>query len=293
MKGLKGQIPDYYSYEIDQTIRHKIIGTIFDFQTRGEMDDLNIKIEREFGKSLPIKPNTSRRIEEFLFKCDKDEFLTSIELLIVIKLKNILNENDMYDRSYLAGDLKKFINTVNKIFKIDKIGYEIVPVNLPDLRYIIVPYNSQYLYLETIKRPISLMHSEDFKGPLNEFEDALDEYRQEEYKDSIHKANKAYESTLKTILELKSIEYSATDSIPKLVEKIRNETALIDSSMQTIFDSFWSVLQNGPPNIRNLEGIGHGQGSSIKEVEKSFADFVLRLAGTYIVFLIERYKETK
>jgi len=140
---------------------------------------------------------------------------------------------------------------------------------------------------------MSLMYDEDFEGPLNEFEDAIDEYRKGEYKDSIHKANKSYESTLKTILEIKGEEYSSKDTMPNLVEKIRNKTDLIDTSMQSMFDSVWSVLQNGPPNIRNLEGIGHGQGSSIKEVEKSFADFVLRLVGTYIVFLIERYKETK
>jgi hypothetical protein len=181
---------------------------------------------------------------------------------------------------------------INEIFRIDRIGYEIVPVSLPKLPYIIVPFNSQYLYAETIRYPMSLMYDAKFLGPLNEFEKALDDYRNEKYDDTIHKANKSYESTLKTILTLKDIDYEPHDKLPKLVEKIRNESDIIDNKLVSTFNSFWSVLQNGPPTIRNMEGVGHGQGIDIKKIEKSYADFVLRMAGTYIVFLIERYNET-
>jgi len=191
-------------------------------------------------------------------------------------------------------EFKDFIEKINEIFRVDKIGYQIVPVSLPKLPYIIVPFSSEYLYIETIRYPMSLMHDANFRGPLDEFERALDDYRYEKYEDTIHKANKAYESTLKTILKLKEIEHDPNkdNKIPKLVEKIRKESNIITKELQSTFDSFWSVLQNGAPTIRNMEGVAHGQGIDVKKMEKSYADFVLRLTGTYIVFLIERYTET-
>ena len=47
----------------------------------------------------------------------------------------------------------------------------------------------------------------------------------------------------------------------------------------------------GPNVIRNLAGIGHGQGEEIKKVEQSYAKFVINMVGSIIVFLIERYEE--
>lgn len=296
MKSLNGELPDYYTYELSQTIRHKIIGTILDHRyykegfatlmsAYDEVHEFIIMLEREFGKNLSNEYDAYKKIQDFLFKCSTDEFLTSIEVLVTLKHNNMNRFGD--------NSLFSFIQKVNEIFKIDKIGYEIVPAGLDRLPFIIIPYNSQYLHLETIKKPLSLMHDEDFKGALNEFEEALDEYRKEQYKDAIHKANKSYESTLKTILDLQKVAYDeARDKIPQLVLKIKNNANIIDSNLQSTFDSFWSVLQNGPPTIRNQPGIGHGQGLDIKDIEKSYADFVLRLTGTYIVFLIERYKET-
>lgn len=309
IKGLKGELPEYYSHDLDNQIRFKIIGAIFDHHyskapndlerfagatTYDEFNELNIILEREFGKIISNKVQSSEKIQDFLFNCQEEEFLSVIEVLVSLKLNNINKQNQReYTSSHkMVNDLHSFIDTVNEIFRVEKIGYEIVPVNLPKLPFIVVPFNSKYLYLETIKRPMSLMYDENFKGALNEFEDALDEYRNEIYKDSIHKANKSYESTLKTILDLKDIVYSSKDNIPALVEKIRNDTDIIDSNIKSAFDSVWSVLHNGPPTIRNQPGVGHGQGRNVKEIEKSYADFVLRLTGTYIVFLIERYNET-
>jgi len=249
-----------------------------------------------------------------LKSCSTDEFLSAIEILISVKfnddpLYRMLAEGsklkrpstgEVFERSPHPEIAKKeekfkdFIEKINEIFRVDKIGYQIVPVSLPKLPYIVVPFNSEYLYIETVRYSMSLMHDANFMGPLNEFERALDDYRNGKYEDTIHKANKAYESTLKTILNLKQIEFNpAKEKIPQLVQKIQDETDIIDSSIRDLINPFMSVLKKGPNIIRNMEGIGHGQGIDVKEMEKSYANFVLRLTGTYIVFLIERYDETK
>jgi hypothetical protein len=301
MKRLKGEIPDYYSYKLNEKVRHKLIGTILDFEVRGEFDDLVIHIERELGKNISSEYSSSAKIQDFMFNCPEDEFLSIIEILISIKFSNYKNavyhDRNSYPSSKtisLRKNVQSFINTINKTFKVDKIGYEIVPASLPNLPYIIVPFNSKYLYVETIKEPMSLLYDAKFEGPLNEFELALDDYRNEKYEDTIHKSNKSYESTLKTILDLKKIDFNPSkEKIPQLVQKIQDETDIIDSSFRDIVNPFMSILKKGPNIIRNMEGIGHGQGMDVKEMEKSYANFVLRLTGTYIVFLIERYNETK
>ena len=288
MKSLRGEIPDFYNYELNDQIRHKIIGTAFDhINSEPELYELVRLLERDLGRNISEERLLEKKIQDFLFKSTRDEFLTAIELLIAIKFKNRVH--------YPSDDdnLKSLIRTINSIFKIDKIGYEIVPAGLEDLPFIVVPYNSQYLHLETIKKPMSLMYDEDFKGPLNEFESALDKYRKSDYKDAIIGATKAYEGTLKKILQLKQIHYdSKVDKIPDFVSKIKS-TLITDPNRPIQFNAVWEVLKSGPNTIRNQEDVGHGSPDEVTKIEKSYTDLVLRLVGTYIVFLIERYRETK
>ena len=117
--------------------------------------------------------------------------------------------------------------------------------------------------------------------------------RVEKFEDCIHKSGKSYESTLKAILDKKNISYNKEDKIFSLVTKVRDACKLGDPSLNTLFERFWPVLEQGPNVIRNFEGIGHGQGANIKNYEKSYANFVLHLTGTYIVFLLERFEEFK
>ncbi|EKF86191.1 abortive infection family protein [Methanobacterium formicicum] len=314
MERLEGKIPDYYSYDLDNKVRFKIINHILDNTGDEELSDLIGTLRMELGREISDNLYNNEIIEGFLYSCDENEFLSAIEILISLKyddspLYRILVEGS---RSVVKStgktierppnpqfvkkeeEFKEFINIINEIFRIDKIGYEIVPVSLPKLPYIVVPFNSQYLYVETIREPLLLLNDTNFRGPLNEFERALDDYRYEKYDDAIHKANKSYESTLKTILKKKNHDFNpAKEKISTLVQKVQDETDIIDSSFRDLVSPFFSVLKKGPNIIRNMEGIGHGQGVDIKEMEKSYADFVLRLTGTYIVFLIERYNEVE
>jgi hypothetical protein len=174
------------------------------------------------------------------------------------------------------------------------VGYQITLASestKTDVPFLIVPFESKYLYEEAIQKTRILLYNSKFDGPLNEFDQALDDLRFEKYEDCIHKAGKAYESVLKTILDRKKIPFSRTDKIFDLVLKVRNALKLQDPSLNTLFERVWPILEQGPNVLRNLEGIGHGQGPDIKKYERSYATFVLNLTGTYIVFLLERYEE--
>lgn len=314
MERIEGKIPDFYSYDLDNKVRFKIINHILDNTDDEELSELINTLRMELGREISDNLYNNEIIEEFLYSSNENEFLSAIEILISLKY----NDSPIY-RMLIEGsrgtikstgqtverppnpkyvkkeeEFKEFINKINEIFRIDKIGYEIVPVSLQKLPYMIVPFNSQYLYVETIREPLLLLNDANFMGPLNEFERALDDYRNEKYDDAIHKANKSYESTLKTILKKKDRDFNpAKEKISTLVQKVQDQTDIIDSSFRDLVSPFFSVLKKGPNIIRNMEGIGHGQGIDIKEMKKSYADFVLRLTGTYIVFLIERYNEVE
>lgn len=299
MKFLKGEYPDYYAYSLGKEIRHKIVGSILDynytrvfpFSPYDEVDELVILLERELGRNISASYNSNSKLQEFLFSCSEEEFLSVIEILLSLKTTNFQRFSDDWHK--LQQSVPTFIERINAFFKIDKIGYEIVPAGLDKLPFIIVPYNSKYLHLETIKLPMELMHAEDFKGALDEFQKSLEKYRKDDHEGAIIEASNSYESTLKTILQLKKIAYDEKkDKIPHLIEKIKS-AGIMDSTLESTFKSFWPVLQNGPNNVRNLAGVAHGQGKDIKVFQKTYADFVMRTVGTYVVFLIERYQETR
>lgn len=299
MKSLKGEFKEYYTYEISSDVRYKL-GLIFTKCSKEDSKEIVFNMELALGKPLYKTNNLKDRFNHFILESETEELISLIETSLSVKYKNYLKnktyygspvyQDDYLEKSY-KNDLEYLIENINKIFKIEKIGYEIVPAGLENLPFMVVPFNSKYLYLETIHKPMKLMYDEDFKGALNEFEMALNEYGNNNYKKAIHFANNSYESVLKTILDKTETEYTKYDNIPKLIDKIKDKTGIIDSSLTSSFDSCWNVLKNGPNTIRNQEGIGHGQGNDIKKVDKSYAEFVLRLVGTYVVFLIERFNE--
>lgn len=290
-KKLEGKEPEYYSYEIPEETRWRIRHILLpDLLSNDEVRELVKKLAKEFGRATisPDHASAEDKLEKFIINSPPEELLTFIELLLSLKIHNAQG----YNYGEIMQQNHDIITQINKAFKLDKIGYEIVPVGLEDLRYIIVPINSKYLYIETTKKTLTLLHDVEFKGPLQEFESALDEYRNEKYDNTLIKANKAFESTLKAILTKKPISFDEkNDKIPTLIKKLFDD-GFLEPVLKNAFDKLISILESSLPTIRNQAGAAHGQGLDIKNIEKSYAEFALHLAGTYIVFLIERYKES-
>lgn len=284
-KQSRGELPDYYTEKIERTVRTKILLYYLDDYGHILQDDT---WRRYCNRELNTTACNESDFHDYLLTCDSEEFLSALQILFTAGLES-------YDGNIRNG-LMQFINKINKIFQIEKVGYEISIIsnlNQTDVPILIVPVDSKYLYDETIQKTRVLLNNFEFDGALNEFDKALDDLRFEKFEDCIHKSGKSYESTLKTILDKKQISYNKEDNIFSLVTKVRDACKLGDPSLNTLFERFWSALGQGPNVIRNFEGIGHGQGANIKNYEKSYANFVLHLTGTYIVFLLERYEEVK
>ena len=214
-------------------------------------------------------------INDWLKKCSVIDFLRTIEIFLWIRI------NDKTDNN--KERLDRTIKEINEIFDIDKIGYEIIDNK-------IIRKDSKYLHKEVIKETISLLYAHDFKGPLEEFEKALETYLKKDYKTSIAEANKAYESTMKSILTKLGITYSQTDTASKLIKHLYDNNVIFTQT-ESFTNNLTTILQ-GLPTIRNNQG-GHGQGLDPKKVYKSYTEFALHLCGSFIVFLIHRYEEVK
>ena len=128
------------------------------------------------------------------------------------------------------------------------------------------------------------MKREGFLGAHEEFRDARSYLQAGATDDAIHKANCAFESALKSLLNQR--EGTAND----LLNKLREETDLLDAvSPEAQKVIILKVLQ-GLPVLRHKIG-GHGQGAEPANVPRAYGDLAVNLAATYIKFLLDLKKE--
>lgn len=128
------------------------------------------------------------------------------------------------------------------------------------------------------------MKREGFLGAHEEFRDAQCFLQAGEADDAIHKANRAFESALKSLLNQR--QGTAAD----LLKKLREETSLLDGVPDEAQKAIIATVLQGLPALRHKLG-GHGQGDEPIEVPRAYGDLAVNLAAAYIKFLLDLKKE--
>ena len=178
------------------------------------------------------------------------------------------------------------VEELNHRFREHGIGYQFAGGK-------IISVESLYLHTETVEPAVSLLHAAGFDGPLQEFMLAHEHYRKGNYKDAIVGAENAFESTMKTICDRRSWDYSSKLATAKNLIDVLWNHKLIPSEMLSHFTALRSTLESGLPTVRNQAGQGgHGQGADVVEVPDHLASYCLHLAATNIVFLIEAHNDS-
>ena len=152
----------------------------------------------------------------------------------------------------------------------------------------IVQVDSEYIHSEAVKPTLTLLHTEGFDGAFDEFLKAHEHYRRGRTKEAIVEANKAFESTMKSICDARSWPYPSGATAKRLIDILLKEE-LIPSELTSHFTGLRTTLESGLPTVRNRHG-GHGQGPDKHKVAHFVAGYALHLAATNIVFLIEAHK---
>jgi HEPN domain-containing protein len=127
------------------------------------------------------------------------------------------------------------------------------------------------------------MKREGWLGAQEEFTDARSHLQAGEADDAIHKANRAFESALQSLLNQKG--GTAGDLLKDL-----KKTDLLAGIPEEVRKVVVSKVLEALPVLRNNLA-GHGQGEEHIEVPRAYGELAINLAATYIKFLLDLKRE--
>ncbi|MEC1303061.1 STM4504/CBY_0614 family protein [Lysinibacillus capsici] len=229
--------------------------------------------------SLANMPHDVKCVMSYFLECDDRQAIDIIDLLIHYHHKYA------YEHKFYQNDCAIAFNKINQKFKHHSLGYEIVKNQL-------IRIDNQFIHSEIVIRAINLLVDESFISVSDEFLKAYEHYKQGDYKDAVVNAGKAFESTMKTICSKNGYKYDVQRDTANTLIKHLFDNELIPSYMKNHIQGLKQALENSAHVLRNKNG-GHGQGDVIVDVDDSIVRYTLNLCATNIVFLVERYKETK
>lgn len=252
-------------------------------------ENLDFNLCKELGKMrLGNKAYSENNILDYLLNCNDKDYLDSLDFIIHyihLRMEVILQAHAYWGNRINRHAIENRITEINYRLRQNSIGYEAIDGQL-------VRIDNQYLHDEVVKTAIKLLHENDFKSVSEEFHKAHEHYKQGDYKDAVVNAGKAFESTMKTICSKNGYKYDGQRDTANILIKHLFDNKLIPSYMQNHIQGLKQALENSAHVLRNKNG-GHGQGDVIVDVDDSIVRYTLNLCATNIVFLVERYKETK
>ena len=172
---------------------------------------------------------------------DVDDWLDVVDLCF----GSIPSSKTVYGRSALATPRERS-RSWNIRFRQAGFGYQFEGGQ-------IVRVDFQLLHSEVVKPALLLLADRRFEGAQQEFLSAHAHCRAGEHEDAIVDANRAFESTMKTICDIMKWEYPKGARASDLVKIIRRKGLLPDYLDQS-FDQLIATLQSGLPKVRNEPG---------------------------------------
>lgn len=227
-----------------------------------------------------------KNIEKYLDNSSTEDVLDFIDCTFNHfdrELRKIKPE-DKYDYDS-NGKVDKAIIELNFRFKQHGLGYEFVNGE-------IIRIDNTIIHEYIIKPALRLIYDEGFSGAEEEIRRAFEYRRKSDNKNAILEAEKAFESTMKTICDKKGYAYDKDKDAAQKLIKIFESNNFYPTYMSAHLTNLRTTLETGLPVIRN-KNAGHGQGSSVINISDEFAEYALNLATTNIVLLVSIYRNTK
>lgn len=211
-----------------------------------------------------------------MIKSAKDEFLVTLDIIELIS---------RHIPKFYDEDVSKNLDAAfNAVFHKNGIGYELINSTL-------ISKDNEVIHSEIVRPSLQFLSQLEYAGANIEITDAYESFKENRFNDSIICAGKAFESTMRIIIQKKGWSlYSsrsnltlknATASI--LIETIKREGKLEMYSSMSL-EGLQKNLQ-ALASIRNFHA--HGNGNEVSVVEKSYCEFALNTAATNIMFLIK------
>jgi hypothetical protein len=204
------------------------------------------------------------KIEEFILGTKPEYVLDTIELFLTLIDK--------------PGQKVNFQKECNQIFKSENSPFRI-------LDGYSIKLDSDFLESEILTKAYELLRDSNFEKACRDFLSARNNLTAGDYSGTIIEANNAIESALKKILNREKGEQ-------KNLKKRLIKSGIIPDYFQGFCEHFEGLVQSAF-TIAN-ESSRHGKREipdKKNEVNYAVASFFLHLAGSLIVFIMERYQE--
>lgn len=237
----------------------------------------------DFGLfGLGQHPNPIQNFTEFFMRCQNiDQLLDCVEL--TFRAVDRIVRGWMPDEQRRSGadtHPDDAIARLNARFLEHQVGYQYESGR-------IIKIDNQMVHAEVVTPALQLLSDPLFAGPNQEFLTALGHLRHGRTKEAIVEAAKSFESTIKTICDLRGWSYLPTDTASRLIDVLFSN-GLIPTHLQSQFTALKSVLESGAPTIRNRTP-AHGQGAVPTVVPQHLARFAINTVAANIVLLVEAH----
>ncbi|MET3828021.1 HEPN domain-containing protein [Sphingomonas sp. PvP055] len=232
------------------------------------------RLEKDYCREIgihQIRPSSTLagRIEDFYHNAAAPKLLDFLELVCCQMIGTFPTFGD---------EGKQGVEEINHRLRQGLVGYQFENNQ-------IVRVDSQFIHAEVVKPALKLMNYPRFEGPLEEYLEAHNHYRNGEYKQAIAQASNAFESMMKAVCDEKGWAYDKNARVSDLV-KVLKSNALWPEYMDNSFEQLIATLKSGLSVIRDKDA-AHGQGGIPKEVPDYIAAYALHLAASKIVLIGE------
>ncbi|RDB32066.1 AbiJ-NTD4 domain-containing protein [Exiguobacterium sp. RIT594] len=237
--------------------------------------------------------NNLSKINALLSRVEKDFFLLLIfadekDYLLILDLIEILSY--CVADLYLKSSSEKIDQAINNVFRKNGIGYELVKNQ-------IIHKGNEVVHKEIIRPSLNFLSDSGYSGANEEMLQAFSEFRNNNFKGAIHNASKAFESTMKIIIEKNNWELinpnprQPVPSLNKATAHVLIATIANHSQVESFHSNALRNLRDTLQTLANLRNshTGHGQGSVVTETYIRHCEFALHTAAANILYLIKTF----
>ncbi len=251
-------------------------------------DEMKIIEFVKLYKDITLHWGITRNISETYLESPavfQNDFINGFEKLI----NNQNNINFYLDLIELflvqySGNKQTVLKSINKILLLDSLGYQI-----DEIKNQVIRIDSSHTYQDIIKPTLLLLNDDKFKNIDDEYRKAFEELKNGNYETVLVEANKAFESTMKIICDLKAYGQPNKHNVTALIAHLR-QNDFITNFQDEKFNGLAKTLES--ISITRNNQAGHGQGSQARNLSVIFAEYALRVTASNILLLIGIYNES-
>ncbi len=288
----KKNYPTDLRYDLPDDVRSRILLAFGDYcnESNGGFEELLEKVGsvllKAYGtlsKSAYVAAKRSDHpVIEHFFVCYDEQAIDFIEVCF---------------KQFVYNGGQSGVDEINEIFRECGIGYELTPFiehkvekessflgkkrlsTVVEYEYPkVIQRNDQIMHESVIEPTLELLSDSRFRVANSEIIKAHSALRSGEFEDAITLSCSAFESFLKTILDIKGWSYDANrDACAKLIGICRDKN---------LFPPFYCPAFEAIGTIRNKLGDAHGRGPKIShQARQENAEHMIQMTSAHMLFL--------